>query len=88
MSESSFRCSHCGCSSYEQITLAREGRAPYALPFFACCGCGVLFRDALVFTRKDPRLNVERAAEPRLGWPVGANDGTDGPDGKAARRRP
>lgn len=50
-----FRCPHCRGTSYESVSLYREGRPAFPLPLFACCGCSAVFLDPWQFTRCEPQ---------------------------------
>jgi len=49
-----FRCPICRCSQYEVVSVATPRGEIRRTPFYACCGCTVMFRDPVAFTRFDP----------------------------------
>jgi hypothetical protein len=64
-----FRCPICRCTSYETVRVSRPTGESRPTPFFSCCGCSVMFRDALAFAAFDPnRVTATQTPDPSRLW--------------------
>ena len=53
-----FRCPICRCSQYEVVSVATPRGEIRRTPFYACCGCTVMFRDRFLGSPRKTQVEV------------------------------